>query len=429
MASEAKKKAITASLVVGAIAMTGYGLYKSIVESENKKKIAQKRIRELYGTVKKAHVEYLQLWVDAPTQSLPPILQTENAQADKLLEPFLETPESIKGLSRKEIRNLAQEGFPLHERKRIWLHILGIQNVRHFVIKYYSLLPRFKGIWEKREEDTSDLHMKLRHLDKDLHRTNLHATTGMQDVLRNMLGVYAIADSEIGYVQGMNMIGFQILNVMEHDALGFAMLCQLFRLNNQGVKLPRVMEDVKQRDPNLPTHAYCAGGSNSKTAVEGYGMRFMFTNCLPGTIISMLILDHLISEKLPEVRETLRADPRQEIAPQMFASEWFFTLFAYVIKDDQVLHRVWDMIICDGYKAIFRVSLAILKQSHAFIEDQEFSTKVHFLKNFTDDFFAHDIEEKPGDNLIKLASGFKVTNQYLSHLATNILEEALLQEA
>jgi len=426
--ANSKKKAITASLVVGAIAMTGYGLYKSLVESERKKKIAQKRIKELYGTVKRAHVEYLQLWVDAPTQILPPLLRTENAQVDKLLEPFLETPSSIKGLSRKEIRNLSQKGFPTHDRKRIWLHILGIDNVRHFVQKYYALLPKFKEIWENREEETSDMHMKLRNLDKDLHRTNIEATPGMQDVLRNMLGVYAIADSEIGYVQGMNMIGFQILSVLEHDALGFAMICQLFRLNNQGVKLPRVMEDIKQRDPNLPTHAYCGGGVDSKNGVEGYGMRFMFSNCLPGTIISMLILDHLISEHLPDVQNALRSDPRQEIQPQMFASEWFFTLFAYVIKNEQVLHRVWDMILCDGYKAIFRISLAILKQSQAFIEDQEFTTKIYFLKNFTDDFFAHDIEEKPGDNLIKLASSFKITNKNLTCLAENILEEALLQE-
>jgi len=408
--------------------MTGYTLYKSFAETEKKKRIAQERIRELYGTVKKTHLEYLQLWVDAPTQTLPPVLKTENPRVEKLLEPFLETPECLKGLSRNEIRNLAQQGFPKHDRKRIWLHILGIDNIRHFMQKYYALRPKFLEIWENREEDTSELSLKLRHLDRDLHRTNMEATTGMQDVLRDMLGVYAIADPEIGYVQGMNMIGFQILTVLEHDALGFAMLCQLMRLNNLGVKLPRVMEDVKARDEHRPTHAYCAGGANSKTSVEGYGIRFMFTNCLPGTIISMLILDHLISEQLPEVHQNLRADKTQEIQPQMFASEWFFTLFAYVIKDEQVLHRVWDIFLCDGYKAIFRVSLAILKQSHSFIEDQEFATKVRFLKKFTEDFFAHEIEEKPGDNLIKLASGFKVTNQYLSHLARNILEEALLQD-
>merc|ERR1719300_697541 len=215
----------------------------------------------------------------------------------------------------------------------------------------------------------------------------------------------------------MNMIAYTILGVMEHDALGFAVLCQLMRLNNHGVKIPRMMIDDWKPESEC-SHAYCSGGMLSKSMVEGYGLRFMFTNCLPSTIICMLMMDHVIGEKLPEMRVVLRGD-QDEITPQMFASEWFFTLFSYVISDNEALLRTWDLLLVDGYKAIFRVALAILKLSYPFIEGQEFPTKMRFLKSFTDDFFSHESDNKPGDNLIDTAYTFKITNKYLSTLATN----------
>merc|ERR1719373_1418239 len=100
------------------------------------------------------------------------------------------------------------------------------------------------------------------------------------------------------------------------ELLRRAVLCQLMRLNNHGVKIPRMMIDDWKPESEC-SHAYCSGGMLSKSMVEGYGLRFMFTNCLPSTIICMLMMDHVIGEKLPEMRVVLRGD-QDEITPQMF---------------------------------------------------------------------------------------------------------------
>jgi hypothetical protein len=46
--------------------------------------------------------------------------------------------------------------------------------------------------------------------------------------------------------------------------------------------------------------------------------------------------------------------------PQMYASQWFLTLFAVYFEMDVVV-RIWDILLVEGRKTIFRVGLAILK--------------------------------------------------------------------
>lgn len=43
----------------------------------------------------------------------------------------------------------------------------------------------------------------------------------------------------------------------------------------------------------------------------------------------------------------------------LHTSQWFITMFAYSMKFDYLL-RVWDMIMFDGPKTVFRVGLAIV---------------------------------------------------------------------
>lgn len=46
--------------------------------------------------------------------------------------------------------------------------------------------------------------------------------------------------------------------------------------------------------------------------------------------------------------------------PQMYASQWFLTLYAVYFEIDTVV-RIWDIYLIEGRKTIFRVGLAIFK--------------------------------------------------------------------
>ena len=46
--------------------------------------------------------------------------------------------------------------------------------------------------------------------------------------------------------------------------------------------------------------------------------------------------------------------------PSMYATEWFMTMFCRGFSFDLVT-RVWDIFLFEGYKIVYRVGLALLK--------------------------------------------------------------------
>ena len=74
---------------------------------------------------------------------------------------------------------------------------------------------------------------------------------------------------------------------------------------------------------------------------------------MPQLKLRVFQFDRLVSAHLPRLRAHLRA---VGLAPDVLASQWFFTLFAYVVPTAW-LPRLWDAVFHDGWKAVYRVSL------------------------------------------------------------------------
>jgi len=433
------KKSAGIVLLLGALGVTGYTLYKSInKEAEKKKRVLQlseERLGSLFDSVTNEYIDFLTLWVNSPQYAgqLPSIINCDlEPHLEDLLRPFEKPPVPVfTPEDRTLLRQMASSGFDKDIRMHMWLHILGFPEIRQFVQKYHNLYPKFEQEWDLMEENqhNREFHSPLIYIKKDLPRTFAPDGESLnqqkQLALRNVLGVYSFADEEISYVQGMNMLAYQILQVCDgHEDIAFAVLCQIMKLNDRGCELPRrSMEffEEKTNETTLCEYAYCAGGNQSKNGVEGYGFRFMFTKCLPGCIISLIMFDELAFELLPQAHQILHL---HNITPQFFASEWFFTLFTYVIKEKEVLNRIWDLFLVDGYKALFRIGLAILSRSYGNICDSGYEETLYFLKRFPDrSVFVEKSDVRPGDALIKEAMSFKITNQSLTLLATSILED------
>lgn len=443
MAKSAKKSA-SMVLLLGALGVTGYTLYKSINKEKEKKKrvlqLSEERLGLLFDSVTNEYIDFLTLWVNSPqyADQLPSIINCDlEPHLEDLLRPFEKPPVPVfTPEDRTLLRQMASSGFDKDIRMHMWLHVLGFPEIRQFVQKYHNLYHKFEEQWNLMEENehNREFHSELIYIKKDLPRTFSPDGESLNEqkqlALRNVLGVYAIADVEISYVQGMNMLAYQILQVCDgHEDISFAILCQLMKLNDRGCELPRrpveeVFEGGNKNETSSSVvceYAYCAGGNQSKNGVEGYGFRFMFTKCLPGCIISLIMFDELVFELLPHVHEILHM---HNITPQFFASEWFFTLFTYVIKEKEVLNRIWDLFLVDGYKALFRVGLAILSRSYINICDSGYEEVLYFLKRFPErSIFVDESDVRSGDAFIKEAMSFKITNRTLSLLATSILED------
>jgi len=53
----------------------------------------------------------------------------------------------------------------------------------------------------------------------------------------------------------------------------------------------------------------------------------------------------------------------QKMHPTMYATEWLMTMFCRGFSFDLVT-RVWDVYLSEGFKIVYRVALAMLKVSH-----------------------------------------------------------------
>jgi len=71
----------------------------------------------------------------------------------------------------------------------------------------------------------------------------------------------------------------------------------------------------------------------------------------------------------------------QPITPELYATHWFMTLFSYNLPFDVVL-RVWDILLAEGPKIIFRLAIFACKHMEKdILAEKEFAAILDILKN------------------------------------------------
>jgi len=194
-----------------------------------------------------------------------------------------------------------------------------------------------------------------------------------QESLFNVMKVYSLYDTELGYCQGLSFIvGPLLLNMPDEEAF-----CVLIRL------------------------------------MEGYNMRGLYTPNMEGLQLRLYQYDQLLYDLLPKVARHLE---NEGIRSTMYASQWFMTLFAYKFPLELVF-RVLDVLFAEGYESIFRIAFALLKKNQDFILEFEFDNLIDFLKNGLFDIYDNDIDE-----LINDASEIKIPKRRLDKLANHFVQ-------
>jgi hypothetical protein len=110
--------------------------------------------------------------------------------------------------------------------------------------------------------------------------------------------------------------------------------------------------------------------------MKGYFLRQLFLPEMPGLHLHLYQYDRLIEEHLPAVHVHLT---RQGVRSNMYASQWFLTLFAYKFPMSMVL-RIVDVVVAEGLEAILRFGVAVMKKNAETILELEFEKCLEFLQ-------------------------------------------------
>lgn len=183
---------------------------------------------------------------------------------------------------------------------------------------------------------------------------------GLQDGLFGVCKAYALYDDQVGYAQGMNFIAMPLLfNMPEEEA--FSLMVKL---------------------------------------MYNYGLREMFLPDMAGLHLHLYQFSRLLEDLEPALYCHLH---RRGVEPQLYATQWFLTLFAYRFPLQLVL-RVYDLILSEGLEgAILKFGLTLMiKNKEALLGMRDMSALTTFLKERIFDLY---IDKAPTANSL-LESGF-----------------------
>mmetsp|Transcript_4055 Transcript_4055/g.8471 ORF Transcript_4055/g.8471 Transcript_4055/m.8471 type:complete len:775 (+) Transcript_4055:99-2423(+) len=159
-----------------------------------------------------------------------------------------------------------------------------------------------------------------------------------QSRLRRVLRAYSLYDRGVGYCQGMSFLSAMFLMYMpEEDA--FWMLVHIM---------------------------------NSKPCE----MRELYT---VGMIKSRQVLyvgEHLMKHFLPKLYKHFDSE---YVHVSMFATQWFITIYTNTFPFDLVT-RVWDMFLVEGWKVVYRVMIALLQSAEKKLLRMEFEGIMMFMR-------------------------------------------------
>jgi hypothetical protein len=183
---------------------------------------------------------------------------------------------------------------------------------------------------------------------------------GLQDGLFGICKAYALYDEAVGYAQGMNFIAMPLLfNMPEEEAFSLFV-----------------------------------------TLMNKYGLRDLFVQDMPGLHLHLYQFERLLEDLEPALYCHLR---RKEVKPQLYATQWFLTLFAYRFPLQLVL-RIYDLILSEGLEtAILKFGIVLMqKNAEALMGMKDMGALTTFLKEKIFDVY---IDKAPSASSI-LESGF-----------------------
>lgn len=220
-----------------------------------------------------------------------------------------------------------------------------------------------KLLAEKQKRDAASLVKLEKAIKRDLGaRTSFSKyaqSAGLQDGLFGLCKAYALFDEAVGYAQGINFIAMPLLfNMSEEEA--FTLLVRL---------------------------------------MHKYNLRSLFEPEMPGLHLHLYKFERLLEDLEPALYVHLR---RRHVGPELYATQWFLTLFAYRFPLQLVL-RVYDLLFSEGMTAILKFGIVLMQRNKvALLGMKDMAQITTFLKEKIFDVY---IDKSPSASSL-LDSGF-----------------------
>lgn len=216
---------------------------------------------------------------------------------------------------------MIRRGVPFSLRARVWYVISGAEELER------AAGPRYYQSVLDNHYSGGEVSTSVEEIERDVHRTYpehpyLQTEEGL-GCLRRVLLAFSIHNTEVGYCQSLNfLVGFlMIVFEQEREEKVFWALVATIQY--------KVHPQTYQRD-------------------------------LRGCHVEQRVLKELIDRKLPRLGAHL---DRVHCDMVMLTTEWFMCLFLHCLPIE-VAARVWDVLMSEGAKVIFRVGLAFFKILH-----------------------------------------------------------------
>ena len=184
-----------------------------------------------------------------------------------------------------------------------------------------------------------------------------------QRKLLKVLSNYSKYNKEVGYIQGMAFICALLLTYMDEERSFFMLHTLIKKYDLEGIYLPG-FRDLKKK---------------------------------------FFVLLNLEKKFLPKCYRILQKD---EVYPGSYASEWFICLFARNL-DFNVLVRIFDTFLLEGFKVIYRFSLAFIKlKEKDLLESKNGIDSTILVMN-------NCLKNVNVDDLFKVAFGFSLSKKLI----------------
>lgn len=225
-----------------------------------------------------------------------------------------------------KLKKYCREGVPPLYRGWVWEQVSGAAKLQSEHMNSY-----YEAMVHQGETTSPSAHQ----IELDLPRTfPLNAWVGSaegQGALRHVLLAFSVHKPDVGYCQSMNYVAAMLLLCLDlSEERAFWVMVAL--IDDNGI----LYHD-------------------------------MYASDLVGTHVEMRSLEELMCKKLPKLYKHLQA---QQCEMSIIATDWFLCLFATTLPSETAA-RVWDALLKEGPKVLFRVALALLKANEATLLQQD----------------------------------------------------------
>ena len=256
----------------------------------------------------------------------------------------------------EKLKSRTRKGVPDNFRSAVWQKFA--EKEKFFIKNKFQELDN-----EKIDEDTEIVIIK--DLDRTFPACQFFKEKygNGQRKLYKVLSNYSKFNTNTGYVQGMGFIVAVFLTYMDEESSFYMLHSLMKKYNMEGFYLPDFPE-------------------------------------LKKTFYTFL---NLLKKFLPKLYELFK---KEGMMPSMYASEWFICLFSRNL-DFKVLVRIFDVFLLEGYKVIYRFTLAFLK-----MKEEKFLAGKNGLASIMETINSCCVDVNI-DELFKIAFDFSLSRKFI----------------